>query len=210
MSQSETEIEGSYRKNLMIVAATVSMYSIAGGGFDSELAIAGAKLKFTNPQYLEYGSIIVLLFFWWRHWLVSDVIRKSFNNALVSNLVAPIEVRKKVDDLLTKKEIESRDVSGGGYFSCSYSISEMKIDSIGFFCASFEFKMIKKGVVLDTPEKISFSLFINPITFMKVNYNYRRAWLKLVLFDTRFGDAILPTVVTLIAITSYLFNYFTR
>lgn len=70
--------------------------------------------------------------------------------------------------------------------------------------------MIKKGVVLDTPEKISFSLFINPITFMKVNYNYRRAWLKLVLFDTRFGDAILPTVVTLIAITSYLFNYFTR
>ncbi|MBS2781732.1 hypothetical protein [Aeromonas salmonicida] len=209
MDQSDQNIEEHYRKNLMIVAATVSIYSIAGGGFDTELAIAGAKLKFTNPQYLEYASIIVLLFLWWRHWLVSHAGRKSFNFALTCNVVAPKEIHEKVGEILEAKALEARKALVGGYLKPNYLQRGLSIHSVGLLKISYKL-VYEHGVEKKEPEIMYFSLFFEPIAFVKLNYNYRKEWLWLVLFDTRFGDSILPSVVTLIALVSYSYNYFTR
>lgn len=210
MAQSDQETERNYRKNLMIAAATISIYSIAGGGFESELAIAGAKLKFTSPQYLESASIVVLLFLWWRHWLVSLADRASFKFALACNVVVPKEIDKKASEKLQAKAIESRIVGDGGFLQPNYILSSLLIDSIGLVKVSYKVGYTHGGVGGKDPEIIPVLLMSEPIVFIKVNYNYRKEWLRLVLFDTRFGDAILPSVMTCIAIISYSYNYFTR
>ncbi|MDM5083736.1 hypothetical protein OB925_02510 [Aeromonas rivipollensis] len=210
MSQGENEIEGNYRKNLMIVAATVSIYSIAGGGFDSELVIAGAKLKFTKPQYLEYASIIVLLFLWWRHWLVSHTGRQLFNHSLVCRAAAPNEVKAKAESILTVKTLDLCKELGRGVFYKHYILDGVFVHSIGFFRVSYHINYSLESTSVIEPEVISSSIFAEPIAFVKANFNYRKEWLRLVLFDTYFGDAILPSIMTLIAIITYSYNYITR
>lgn len=210
MDQSDQNVEEHYRKNLMIVAATVSIYSIAGGGFDSELVIAGAKLKFTNPQYLEYASIVILLFLWWRHWLVSHSVRKSFDSALVCNLATPKEIERKAKETLKEKAVEAREtLVGGGYRMPNYMQRSLSIYSVGLLNISYRL-IYEHGVERKDPEIVSIPLLSEPLAFVRFNYNYRKEWVKLVLFDTRFGDSILPSVVTLIALISYSYNYFTR
>lgn len=210
MDSASSSVEENYRKNLMIVASIISIYSIAGGGFDSELAIAGAKLKFSNPQYLEYASIVVLLFLWWRHWLVSYADRESFNLALASRAVVPKEIYKKANEVLKVKEIESQVVSGNGFLQSDYCINDLSMDFIGLLKVSYQLKYTRGGVGGNEPEEIALLLVSAPIVFLRINCNYRKEWIKLVLFDTRFGDAIFPSVMTFIAFVSYSYNFLSR
>lgn len=77
--KTDKDLERQYRKNLMVVACIVLIYSIAGGQMGDDLTMLGAKLKFSRPDWLEYAMVAVMCFFWWRHWQVSAGIRKVHN-----------------------------------------------------------------------------------------------------------------------------------
>lgn len=49
----DKDLERQYRKNLMVVASLVLMYSIAGGQMTSDLSMFGAKLTFSRPEWLD-------------------------------------------------------------------------------------------------------------------------------------------------------------
>jgi len=62
----DKDLEQQYRKNLMIVAGVVFIYSIAGGRMGNDLSLFGAKLIFSHPVWLEYAMVMMMCFFWWR------------------------------------------------------------------------------------------------------------------------------------------------
>lgn len=72
----DKDLERQYRKNLMVVASIVLIYSIAGGEMGDGITMLGANLKFNRPDWLEWAMMAVMCFFWWRHWQISSEIRK--------------------------------------------------------------------------------------------------------------------------------------
>ncbi|MGL6576508.1 hypothetical protein ACSZOM_10195 [Aeromonas hydrophila] len=204
-----SSVEENYRKNLMIVATIISIYSIAGGGFDSELAIAGAKLKFSNPQYLEYASIVVLLFFWWRHWLVSVELRDEFNEHVNRQVTIPVSIVRLIERNAYGEDVKPFDIISGRHWN-----TFPEIENASFKEMCFSHFMYSLADVDDEGRNRSytfkFSFKSNPRNFCLVNYLYRKSWLKSVLLNTSFGDSILPSIITLVAIATYAINVITR
>ena len=209
MESMSSGVEENYRKNLMLVASIISIYSIAGGGFDSELAIAGAKLKFSNPQYLEYASIVVLLFFWWRHWLVSVELRDEFNNHVNRNVITPNFIVELIEKRAYGKNVKEFDILSDRYWNGSPNISDALFYKLGFLQFMYVLPHVDKEG-REKSYKYEFNFKSNPKIFLLVNYAYRKAWLKSVLLNKYFGDAILPSVVSVIALTTYIYNYLSR
>lgn len=209
MESMSSGVEENYRKNLMIVATMISIYSIAGGGFDSELTIAGAKLKFSNPQYLEYVSIVVLLFLWWRHWLVSVELRDEFNSHVNRQVYTPAFIVELIEERACGKNFERFDIISDRYWNGAPDIKNALFYKVGFLHFTYVLSHVdKEGRVRSY--KYEFNFISNPKIFLLVNYAYRKAWLKSVLLNTYFGDAILPSVVSVIALTAYIYNYLSR
>ncbi|MFQ2209959.1 hypothetical protein D3C80_1280750 [compost metagenome] len=199
------EVESSYRKNLMIVAAIISIYSIAGGGFNSELEISGAKLTFTKPEYLEYTSIVVLIFLWWRHWLVSFELRDAFKHQVKSEMGSPPNcIVKLMAVRVHGNEATAFKTKLNQLYSFAPDVTKAVFYNINLL--GFSYKMNVDGKV----EFYSYNIKGNFIEFLVVNAIYRKAWVKSVLFKTHFGDAILPSIITLVAITTYTINFITR
>lgn len=138
MVQNNQDVEGSYRKNLMIVAAMISIYSIAGGGFSSELEIAGAKLNFTKPQFLEYTSIIMLIFLWWRHLLVSQEIRRQFLETVVNQVGTPVSIKKLIEGRIYGNNANVFDVMAKQIYDSYPDVNNARFVSVGFCCFLYE------------------------------------------------------------------------
>lgn len=193
----------------MIAAATVSIYSIAGGGFDSEWAIAGAKLKFSNPQYLEYASLVILLFLWWRHWLVSAGLRDEFNSHVNRQVYTPDFIVELIEEIEYGKNVKVFDILSDRYWNGSPDINNALFHKVEFLHFMYVLPHVDNEG-RDRLYKYEFDFKSNPKVFLLVNYAYRKVWLKSVLLNTYFGDAILPSVVSVIALTTYICNYLSR
>ena len=50
----DKDLERQYRKNLMVVASIVLIYSIAGGRMAPDLSLFGAKLQFSRPDWCHF------------------------------------------------------------------------------------------------------------------------------------------------------------
>ncbi|MCH7373796.1 hypothetical protein MM182_00100 [Aeromonas sp. MR19] len=193
----------------MIVATIISIYSIAGGGFDSELAIAGAKLKFSNPQYLEYASIVVLLFFLWRHWLVSVELRDEFNDHVNRQVPIPNSIVRSIEKLAYGEDVKPFDIISGQHWNTFPEIESASFTEMCFSHFTYSLAHVDdEGRNRTYTYKFSFKS--NPNKFLLVNYLYRKSWLKGVLLNTCFGDAILPSIIALVAIATYAINFITR
>lgn len=217
VSQVDQDVESSYRKNLMIVAAIVSIYSIAGGRFDSELVIAGAKLTFTKPEYLEYSSIVVLIFLWWRHWLVSHALRNEFQAQTYENSITPRRVSALARGIYENESRLALDEArknnpAGKNTELSYQgkveHEKESLEYIGLFYAKYNLSYYL--ALREVSSEMNVTCVSHFYTFFLANLSYRIAWIKQIIFNTQFGDAILPALMMFIAIISYGVNVLTR
>lgn len=184
----DKDLERQYRKNLMVVASIVLIYSIAGGKMAADLSMFGAKLQFSRPDWLEYAMVAVMCFFWWRHWQVSLDDRNRFLNAILSGVNL-----KWIDDRLLEPNnlhVELRDYidQGNGLF----------------------IKLTRRGPeviyrVHDEYGDVSqFTAAINGFqTQAMIYYQLTRSAIISIIVKPHFGDAILPSVTTMAALIAY-------
>lgn len=197
----DKDLERQYRKNLMIVASLVLMYSIAGGQMTSDLSMFGAKLTFSRPEWLEYAMVFVMCFFWWRHWQVSKDIRNDIRNQAIHNAKLPNYVYEHIkirlcdrfgcseDDYVVRPSIYGVEIAEKAIpFSDSGTV--FNLTDVGFINVIFS----------GGSETFEFKL---DSTWCIASFKYRVAWVTNAIHQTQFGDAILPTLTSMAAITSY-------
>lgn len=199
----DKDLERQYRKNLMVVASIVLIYSIAGGHMGKDLSMFGAKLNFSHPEYLEYAMVAVMCFFCWRHLIVSDGIRKEMSDAVYLDTNAPAcfreNNRQKVEDRYRK---EAKDRGHNINFLHQFTNDWMfVVDRVGFISASITMRY-KYGINIIS-ERCDLRITKAPYQFFIINLSYRTAWLKHAISKSHFGDAILPLMTTIAALLAY-------
>lgn len=198
----DKELERQYRKNLMVVASIVLIYSIAGGQMASGLSMFGAKLNFSRPEWLEYTMVFVMCFFWWRHWQVSKSIRENVILDACNGFEIPSFMYGRIKRDVCQKlnfnedEFEVRWAYGGVQVKRHESPYDndgyiMKVGRIGFI-----------SVTLTYLSEISIQYKFDR-AWLVCGLLYRKAWIQNAIRESKFGDAILPSILTISALVSY-------
>lgn len=206
MSEDKTDkdLERQYRKNLMVVASIVLIYSIAGGKMAADLSLFGAKLQFSRPDLLEYAMVAVMCFFWWRHWQVSGWIRVDrMKRILASTKVAEI-TKETLSKLVIPEHITRKKEAGFILASINVTIPDevsVIVEKVNLRAISLNLSFYFNGMYDHVPVTLRFR--DTPLGFMFIQCSYFRAWITNAIEDTHFGDAILPSLTTISALIAY-------
>lgn len=197
----DKDLERQYRKNLMVVASLVLMYSIAGGQMTSDLSMFGAKLNFSRPEWLEYAMVFVMCFFWWRHWQVSKPIRKDMFENSLRGFVLPSFMNERVrhDACKIFGLDEGKYISRWAYNSIQI-MPENSWDNDGHFFVLNDVGFL--SVTLSEHGGMCIKYRMDRV-WLACSVLYRRQWLRNAIHETHFGDAILPAITTILAMTAY-------
>ncbi|MBL0612251.1 hypothetical protein JD508_18655 [Aeromonas jandaei] len=209
----EKDIERQYRKNLMLVASIVFIYSIAGGQISSELSLFGAKLTFHRPEWLEYAMVVIMCFFWWRHCQVSVKVREEHLKKVYKNM----RLHKWVFRRLMRDGNKSAQVKyDSDGWARIYGVPKCLDDDgarvelywlrrvfFGGYLAFMDFANQSDDHPWHEREiKISlamrFSLFIS----------YLRSLIVVSYKDPEFGDGVFPTLLFIVSSIAWVQNYF--
>ncbi|WP_323900295.1 hypothetical protein [Aeromonas caviae] len=198
----DKDLERQYRKNLMVVASLVLMYSIAGGQMTSDLSMFGAKLTFSRPEWLEYGMVFLMCFFWWRHWQVSKFTRATIKDTALHNVVLPSYVYERIKIKLCEKFGCDQDkyVVGPSIYGTEIAEANSPFSDSGII-----FHLTGVGFIsvrfTGGSEVFCFKL---DFTWLIASFHYRKTWVYNAIHQTQFGDAMLPTITATIAISAYI------
>lgn len=200
------DLERQYRKNLMVAASIVLIYSIAGGQMSSDLSMLGAKLKFSRPEWLEYAMLSIMIFFWWRHWQISHDIRDNMNQIVFDNLrLSCTSIKYAVMNKLREQPIEIKRAFYSKPTMYQFNLSE---------CESVFSDIRLKSL---RPIAIDFGCFYSKFygdynQFSKyslraklfVLLDYLRTYIVCAIKFPDFGDGILPNLVSVVACIAYI------
>ncbi len=198
----DKELERQYRKNLMVVASLVLIYSIAGGQMASGLSMFGAKLNFSRPEWLEYTMVFVMCFFWWRHWQVSKSIREDVILDACNGFEVPSFMYGKIKrDVCQKLNLnENEFASIWEYDGVRVRHHESHYENDGYLIKVSRVGFI--SVTLSYLSEISIQYKLDR-AWLVCGLLYRKAWIQNAIRDPKFGDAILPSILTITALVSY-------
>ena len=79
-SESSDDLEGAFgkqRRNVVIVAAALFIYYLAGGEWEQTIHLPIVGIKLTEPGRLVWLFWAVLIYSTWRYWLYSRELRRS-------------------------------------------------------------------------------------------------------------------------------------
>lgn len=183
----DKELERQYRKNLMVVASIILIYSISGGHIASDLSMFGAKLTFSRPVLLEYAGILMMCFLWWRHWQVSGVIRMHLGKNILRNM--PITWLTKIHDhpLLDYAPSKYEDVGNG----------------LGMRKTGIRFEIVRQQWDEKKAEMVWRQVDTSGFSAAKLLAGWFWSGINQAIKNPQFGDAILPTLITIIAGATY-------
>ncbi|WP_155400147.1 hypothetical protein [Aeromonas hydrophila] len=213
--EADKDLEQQYRKNLMIVASVVFVYSIAGGQMGNELSLLSAKLTFSHPVLLEYAMVIIMCFFWWRHRQVSYNIRRDFVKKVYGNLIIPKWVYRRLMREGTK-HIEPIYYEGPDRV-------EIHAPLRPFWDVPEEVGILWLSGGVRSADIIAYSLYENESTDnllsdIKIKMSwlmrfclcmaYTRSFIMISYKKTEFGDGVLPTIFFAIALGGWVINHF--
>lgn len=200
------DLERQYRKNLMVAASIVLIYSIAGGQMSSDLSMLGAKLKFSRPEWLEYAMLSIMLFFWWRHWQISHDIRSNMRQIVFYNLrLSRTSIKHAIMNKLREQPIEINrafdDKSAMYQFKlseCNSVFSEVRLKSLRPF--GIDFGRFYTNFDCDYSQLLEYSLRAK----LFVLIDYLRTYVVCAIKFPDFGDGILPNLISFVACITYI------
>ncbi|HGY1013668.1 TPA: hypothetical protein ACNUUK_001948 [Aeromonas salmonicida subsp. smithia] len=214
----EKELERQYRKNLMIMASVMLVYSIAGGEIVGDISMFGVAIKFNQSGYLDWLGLIVMYFLWWRHWLSSSFIRQSMKELVIQEgVLSARSVKKILECMLPGHEVTIKPPGvslapnnkhqlvvgvGGGRSTLAelrmHTIYPMQvhfgstiIDLINGLQSEFEYTR-------DSVYKVS-----SKLVKLHVAFDYWRWFVICAIKYPSFGDGLLPTII--VGLSSILF-----
>jgi len=202
----DKDLERQYRKNLMVVASIVLIYSIAGGKMGSDLSMFGAKLIFSHPEYLEWAMMVLMCFFWWRHGIASKDIRREMISAVLNATKVPLYVQRACVEKI-EREARAETEAAGLNINPSHNFTsnrEFIVGAIGFIRVTVWVDYSKADNYVT--EKFIINVLMNPLQFILVTARYRIGWLKHAALEMHFGDAILPSITWIIAVLAFLIH----
>lgn len=209
----DKELERQYRKNLMVMAGIVFIYSVAGGQMSTELSFFGAKLTFKSPERLEYAMLVMMCFFWWRHCQVSVKTRKGHLKKVYDNF----RLHEWVFDQLMRdgnKEAQVKHEAEG--WERIYGIPKVREDQ----CARIEIYWLRRVLFGGRIAYMDFAnntdkrpwhereIVISPVMRFFIFISYVRSSVVVIFRDPEFGDGVLPTIVFVFAAASWILNHF--
>lgn len=199
----DKDLERQYRKNLMVVASIVLIYSIAGGEMGDAITMLGANLKFSRPDWLEWAMVTVMCFFWWRHFIVSKGIRKEMISTVLDGTKHPIYIKNQCI-LDIEEESRSKLKEDGVCDDTSHKIlggCDFSLIKVGLLSVQLRASYFYDG--MSEFRDFDFSIRNNQFYFLVLSTKYRINWIKHAIFESHFGDAILPSVTFLAALVAY-------
>lgn len=215
MAKAEKDLEPQYRKNLMIVASIVLIYSIAGGKMAAEFSMFGAKLQFNRPELVEYAMVLVMCFFWWRHWQISGDARKEhtrkkyyymiLNAALFDRLIAS---KNEATSVLYEPNEWSRIFGVPIDLLIDHTKKELYWKRKPFFGGDLAYIELSSGEDSDAFPFVEREIEISWWMRMPMMCSYIKAFFIASIRDTEFGDAVLPSFISLLALVFWCINRF--
>lgn len=214
----EKELERQYRKNLMIMASVMLVYSIAGGEIAGDISMFGVAIKFSKSGYLDWLGLIVMCFLWWRHWLSSGFIRESMRELVIQEgVLSARSVRKILECMLPGREVIIKpagvSLAPNNKYQCVVgvgsgisSVVELRMHTICPIQVHFGGSTIDliNGLqsefvyTRNSAYKIS-----SKIVKLHVAFDYWKWFVICAIKYPSFGDGLLPTII--VGLSSILF-----
>lgn len=207
----DKELGRLYRKHLMIVSTVIFIYSIAGGKFANKIELFGAGLTFNNPKLLEICAVLICIFMTWRHVLLCKGEIPGFFSRPLWRIAAPKMavdfVNETIQKVIDAKECEAIEA---GYLkekgALSVCIKDLRVTGIHF--SSFTIDAVNQIGFSETEKHtICFTVYKHPVSFCIINFRYRMLMLRDALFETEFGDTLLPLLFSVAALCAYIINF---
>jgi hypothetical protein len=209
----DKDLERQYRKNLMVVASIVLIYSIAGGKMAADLSMFGAKLQFSRPDWLEWAMVVVMCFFWWRHNQVSADLRARQRSMALRKMVLPNMV---LDDLFQTKNGNPPYLEGDDRWDevCASRQYHEEFGPISrfyilytrpFYISVGSGEFYARG---DVEPFDGWQTSIHKVHHkLSILFAYVCSYVRYAFKSPEFGDGILPSLVTLAALLAWSFNF---
>lgn len=212
--EADKDLEQQYRKNLMIVAGAVFVYSIAGGRMGNDLSLFGAKLIFRHPVWLEYAMVMMMCFFWWRHRQVSYSIRSNFVKNVYGNLIIPKWVYRKL--MRNGKKESTVKFDDYGWEKIHKPLRSHWDGPEGYEVMYLSHGVLCGGVVAylqyenESAENLLSEREIQISWLMRLSLcmAYIRSFSMISYKKPEFGDGVLPTIFFAIALGGWVINHF--
>lgn len=194
------EVERLYRRNTLFFASVIAVYSLAEGNIGSDVSVGIAKITFNNPTVIEYSMVMTLLYFCWRHLLVSKVIRLYLVDRAIDGVTLPPRVIRALVKKTESKREELRFIRDEQAVKLDFK--GWKLCGIGFCSLRISYNYAWRGGKTEQGEE-ELDVFSYFGCFVTLNLKYRLSWLKNIAIQTHFGDGVLPVSLTVIAIVLY-------
>ncbi|WFC15424.1 hypothetical protein [Aeromonas salmonicida] len=208
----DKDLERQYRNKMMIIATLIIVYSISGGSLSPDFSLAGAKLSFSAPQNLVRLAVVVMLFFWWRHRQITVDVRHKIKVDAYRGCYIPDYLLRKIRENGTRNGSAMHGYSEGCLVGVKLTDDDQyEHDFISVQVMWARLLHITIYVIHSSREdrrptasyEMTLTNFRDIIAIILPCWCSfaRNAWSK-----PDFGDAILPTLVMVIAVISYLYN----
>ncbi|WP_421242933.1 hypothetical protein [Aeromonas enteropelogenes] len=215
--ESDVELERKYRNKVMLISSMLFIYSISGGQFMPEIGLWGSKVIFNSPENIVHAIAIIMIYFWWRHFQLSTKVRHEVKIQAYATMVIPIWMREVIRDKGAKngcvlhEPINSYPVG----FEATYEEKLPGEDYISLGANWFGLCNIYLWVTYSNrynPNDItSYEMYLKNLQErVSFVFIYWCSFVKNAFFKPNFADAILPSIVMLISLTSYLYNLITH
>lgn len=202
----DKDLERQYRKNLMVVASIVLIYSIAGGKMAADLSMFGAKLQFSRPDLLEWAMVALMCFFWWRHWQVSGFIRAEIKRSNLRDVYLTNECEEMLVSALEKSLLHTVDCLS--VFNDENNKVMIDIEKVSIFSVSVKFTYWDNSAAEHKARNLIFSVRTAPVIWVLIQASYLHIRIANAVKLPHFGDAVLPSVVFGSALLSWIFHGF--
>ncbi|WP_324046014.1 hypothetical protein [Aeromonas caviae] len=209
----DKDLERQYRKNVMVLASIVFIYSVAGGQMSTELSLFGAKLTFSRPEWLEYAMLAMLCFFWWRHCQISEETRGEHLKKVYNNFRLHGWVYKRLMCDGQKSTQVKYDSEG---WDRIYGVPVNRDDE----CGRIELYWMRRTLFGGRIAYMDFAnntdedpwhereIVISPSMRLLMFIKYFRSSVVVIYRDPEFGDGVLPTIFFVLASASWVLNHF--
>ncbi|MBR7631640.1 hypothetical protein KAT72_22360, partial [Aeromonas popoffii] len=137
------EVERLYRRNTLFLASVIAVYSLAEGHIGSDVSVGIAKVTFNNPIVIEYSMVITLLYFCWRHLLVSKVLRCNLANRAIDGVTVPSSIISVLVRRTESKREELKFIRGEQAVKPDFK--GWKLCGIGFFTLRISYSYASGG-----------------------------------------------------------------
>ncbi|MBM0511424.1 hypothetical protein [Aeromonas hydrophila] len=235
----ETGLITTYRNRVLSISAGLMVYAIAGGSVSTvdknsttesaaEITLFGVKLLFSRPGWLIWAALMLVVYFWWRHYQLTTKNKGRFYDEVYRNIVISSSIVDKItkygnagcDDIVQSEynygievirgDITRDDMECGQdniVFIKKIGLAKYELTMFELSSHSFDYH-VRHGQLNyfnGQADTVSFETE-RLIDRVQVFLLHCRAFVSLSLNSPSFTDAILPDILTFMSVFVVIVN----